>query len=172
MAEMKLNSDPSFMRRRLILLALLLTGLLLSVATVVLQNQHLLEAQQPPQRDQPSTTFNITAEDREQVQTEFDDREEQSRAAAASPLHWAIQKDDHKVFLDALADIENIAAHDQTGNSALHEAVANQRFAYSVALLLMGADPQLQNADWYTPYYLLVSRKVGGIAIDRYRRLA
>ena len=86
-------------------------------------------------------------------------------------MHGAIQTDDHVAFISALDDVENLRAHDQSGNSALHEAVRHQRFAYSLALLLMGADPQAQNADGKTPYYLLVSRKVGGLIVDRYRRL-
>lgn len=170
MANVKPVSDPIFARRRLILSVLLLTGLLGSVAIVVLENQHLQKPVQQAKQDESSGLSNVAAEARAQAQAEFDAREERSRAAAASPLHWAIQKDDHVAFISALDDIENVGARDQSGNSALHEAVRHQRFAYIVALLLMGADPQAQNAEWKTPYYLL-SRKAGGSVIDRYRRL-
>jgi len=170
MANVKSNSDPIFARRRLILSVLLLAGLLGSVAIVVLENQHLQKPVQQAKQDKSSEISNIAAEARAQAQAEFDAREDQSRAAAASPLHWAIQRNDHAAFISALDDIENIGASDQSGNSALHEAVRHQRFAYIVALLLMGADPQAQNAEWKTPYYLL-SRKAGGAVIDQYRRL-
>ena len=171
MAGIKPISDPIFVRRRLILSALLLMGLLLSVAIVVSKNQHLRETIRQAKQDEQPGLFDITAEDRAQAQAEFDAREDQSRAAAASPLHWAIQTDDHAAFISALDDVENLRAQDQSGNSALHEAVRHQRLAYSVALLLMGADPQAQNAAWKTPYYLLVSLQIGGSVLDRYRRL-
>lgn len=171
MAKINPVTHSNFLRRRLALAALLLTGLLLSVAIVVSKNQHLREPVGRTQPDEQAGPFKITEEDHVQAQTEGDARADEARAAAASPLHWAIQANDHFAFVNALDDVGNLTARDPSGNTALHEAVVQQRLAYSVALLLMGADPHAQNAAGKSPYYALVARERGGMVVDRFRRL-